>query len=268
MGWRPEKGFIEAKWIGYNEAMVLLIMAMGSPTHPIPDNAWEVWTSEYNWADWYGYQHVNFGPLFGHHYSHMFIDFREIQDAYMREKGIDYFENSRRATYAQQAYANENPKNFKGYSEEVWGLTACDGPGWAEHEWQGQKMTFRAYSARGTAADYEVDDGTIAPTATGGSIPFAPEICIPALKAMHDIYGEQLYQEYGFLDSFNPTFTWGEGNENGWFDDDYLGIDQGPIVVMIENHRTGLIWDIMKKNPYILEGLKKAGFTGGWLASE
>lgn len=267
MGWRPEKGFIEARWIGYNEAMVLLIMALGSPTHPIPDNAWEVWTSEYNWAEWYGYEHVNFGPLFGHHYSHMFIDFRGIQDAYMREKGIDYFENSRRATYAQQAYAKENTKKFKGYSEEVWGLTACDGPGWAEHEWQGEKITFRSYSARGTAVDYEVDDGTIAPTATGGSIAFAPEICIPALKSMFDIYGEQLYQEYGFLDSFNPTFTWGEGNENGWFDDDYLGIDQGPIVVMIENHRTGLIWEIMKKNPYIIKGLKKAGFSGGWLES-
>lgn len=265
MGWRPEKGFISSQWSGYNEAMILLIMAMGSPTHPIPETSWEAWTASYHWASWYGYEHVNFGPLFGHQYSHMFIDFRGIQDEYMRAKGIDYFENSKRAAYAQQAYAIENPGNFKGYSSEIWGLTACDGPANEKNTWNGKEVQFRTYAARGTAADYHVDDGTIAPTAAGGSIPFAPEICIPALEAMFAQYGESIYREYGFKDAFNPTFTWGAGNETGWVDPDYIGIDQGPIVIMIENHRSELIWNIMKKNPYILDGLRKAGFSGGWL---
>jgi hypothetical protein len=123
------------------------------------------------------------------------------------------------------------------------------------------------YAARGTAADYEVCDGTLAPTAAGGSMPFAPEICLPALKAIYDTYGEKIYGKYGFKDAFNPTFTFGEGNEEGWFDVDYIGIDQGAILLMIENYHTGLIWDIMKKNPYIVTGLKKAGFSGGWLTN-
>jgi hypothetical protein len=198
----------------------------------------------------------------------MYIDFRGIFDDYMRAKGIDYFENSRRATYAQQVYCIENPRQFNDYCRDIWGLTACDGPGYAAHDWKGKMMVFDGYSARGTAAGYNGDDGTIAPTAAGGSIPFAPEICIPALEAIFDRYGDALYQDYGFKDAFNPSFTWGNGNEKGWFDVDYIGIDQGPIVLMIENYRTGLLWNIMKRNPYIVDGLKKAGFTGGWLEQQ
>ncbi|MEI7896039.1 MAG: glucoamylase family protein [bacterium] len=265
MGWHPESGFIDSYWHGYNEAMVLIIMAIGSPTHPIPASCWQAWTSNYQWASWQGFEHVNFGPLFGHQYSHLFIDFRGIKDAYMRSKGIDYFENSKRATYAQQAYCTANPGKFRDYSREIWGLTACDGPGYLKSTWQDKDFVFDGYSARGTASGYLIDDGTLSPTAAGGSLPFAPEICIPALEAMFNKYGASLYQEYGFKDAFNPSFTTGKGNENGWFDVDYLGIDQGPIVLMIGNNRTGLIWDLMKQNPYILTGLKKAGFTGGWI---
>lgn len=265
MGWKPESGFLDSYWTGYNEAMILIIMAMGSPTHPVPASAWDEWCSKYLWAEWEGYEHVNFGPLFGHQYSHMFIDFKGISDPYMKKKGIDYFENSRRATLSQQKYSKENPGKFIDYSENIWGLTACDGPGPAIKMWNSKNQKFEGYDARGTASDYHIDDGTIAPTAAGGSIPFAPEICIPALKAMYEKYGDKLYQEYGFKDAFNPTFTWGTGNSNGWFDKDYIGIDQGPIVVMIENYRSGLIWNVMKKNPYIVAGLKKAGFTGGWI---
>ncbi len=265
MGWHPETGFLPSFWYGYNEAMVMILMAIGSPTHPIPASSWKAWTSRYNWASWYGQEHVNFGPLFGHQYSHIFIDFRGIRDEYMRAKGIDYFENSRRATYAQQAYGKANPRHFRDYSDTIWGLTACDGPGYQRRPWNGKTLEFDGYSARGTAINYNTDDGTIAPTAAGGSIAFAPEICIPALKAIFDKFGNALYQEYGFKDSFNPSFTWGKGNENGWFDKDYLGIDQGPIVLMIENYRTDLIWNILKKNSVIVTGLKKAGFTGGWL---
>jgi hypothetical protein len=265
MGWHPGQGFLESEWKGYNEAMVLIIMAMGSPTHPIPSSCWDVWTQNYNWANYKGQEHVNFGPLFGHQYSHMFIDFKGIQDNYMKDKGIDYFENSRRATYANRAYCIENAQKFKGYGENVWGLTACDGPGYFRKKIGDKFVAFDGYSARGAAQKYLVDDGTIAPTAAGGSVAFAPEICIPVLKEMHDLYGDKLYGKYGFRDAFNPTFTFGKENEKGWFDCDYIGIDQGPIVLMIENYKTGLIWNIFKKNPYIVDGLKKAGFSGGWL---
>jgi len=265
MGWHPESGFIKAQWIGYNEAMVLLIMAMGSPTHPIPAACWDEWCKPYRWENYMGQEHINFDPLFGHQYSHMFIDFRGIQDGYTRSKGIDYFENSRRATYANRAYCIANPGGFNAYSKNIWGLTACDGPAYEQREVNGKKIQFRDYSARGACAIQVVDDGTIAPTAAGGSIPFAPEICIPALKTMWNTYYHDLVDEYGFRDAFNPTYVWGKDKEKGWFDPDYIGIDQGPIVLQIENYQSGLIWNLMKKNPYIIAGLQKAGFQGGWL---
>lgn len=265
MGWHPEKGFIENDWHGFNEAMVLLIMAMGSPTHPIPAESWQRWCETYEWGTFEGYEHVNFDPLFGHQYSHMYIDFRGIQDDYMRARGIDYFENARRATLSNRAYCIRNPMGFKDYGENVWGLTACDGPKGEKREWNGQMVQFYDYCARGACAFKIVDDGTIAPTAAGGSVPFAPEECQAALKTMWEQYYDQLVGEYGFKDSFNKSYTFGSGLENGWFDVDYLGIDQGPIAIQIENYRSGLIWKVMKKNPYIIAGLKKAGFKGGWL---
>ncbi len=265
MGWFPDRGFLKAQWDGYNEAMLLIIMALGSTTHPVPAICWENWTKPYIWGDYYGYEMVNFGPLFGHQYSHMYVDFRGIYDRYMAAKGIDYFENARRATYSNRAYCIANPRHFNDYSDTIWGLTACDGPGDKKVDINGSVIKFMGYSARGAAVNYHVDDGTIAPTAAGGSIPFAPEICIPALKAMYEKYGSALYDTYGFRDAFNPTFTFGPENINGWFDKDYIGIDQGPIVIMIENYKTGLIWKVMKKNKYIIAGLKKAGFSGQWL---
>lgn len=262
MGYHPERGFLDASWRGYNEAMVLLIMAIGSPTHPIAPESWKQWTSTYQWGEYYGQEHVNFGPLFGHQYSHMYIDFRGIQDEYMRQKGIDYFENSKRATYANWAYCKANPAGYIGYSDKVWGLTACDGPGNTNK--LNPNIAFWTYRARGAAQWHVVDDGTIAPTAVGGSIPFAPEICLPALDEMHRLYGEKLYDEYGFKDAFNLTIEYEDGTK-GWYDKDYLGIDQGPILIQLENYRSELVWNIMKKNKYVVEGLKKAGFTGGWL---
>lgn len=262
MGWHPERGFLDASWQGYNEAMILLVLAMGSPTHPIPADSWQNWSSTYQWGEYYDQEHVNFGPLFGHQYSHMFIDFRGIQDDFMREKGIDYFENSRRATYANRAYCIANPSDYKGYSESVWGLTACDGPG--NENKSNPNISFYTYRARGAAQWHVVDDGTITPTAAGGSIPFAPEICLPALDEMHRLYGDNLYGEYGFKDAFNLTIEYNDGTQ-GWFDTDYIGIDQGPILIQLENYRSELLWNVMKKNPYIVAGLRKAGFGGGWL---
>ncbi|WP_338871808.1 glucoamylase family protein [Spirosoma sp. SC4-14] len=266
MGWHPEKGFIPANWKGYNEAMLLYILALGSPTHPVGSEVWAAWTKTYDWATFEGQTHVNFDPLFGHQYSHLWIDFRGIQDSYMKAKGIDYAENSRRATYANRAYCIKNPANWQDYSATIWGLTACDGP----KDTTVAGRHFFSYRARGAASTQIVDDGTIAPTAAGGSIAFAPEICLPALQAMKTKYGAHLYGKYGFVDAFNPTYRYPSAFANGstkdgWFDIDYLGIDQGPILLMAENARTGFVWNLMKRNPYIQKGLKRAGFSGGWL---
>jgi hypothetical protein len=272
MGWTPEHGLHDYDYHGYNEAMILYILALGSPTHPVGKESWDAFTSTYSWAEHYGQQYVVFPPLFGHQYSHVWIDFRGIRDDFMRAKGIDYFENSRRATYAQRAYAIANPMQWKGYGENVWGLTACDGPLDGKLTIEGKSREFWTYRARGTAPTHGEDDGTIAPTAAISSIAFAPEIAIPAMEAMHRNWGVNLYQKYGFLDSFNLTLSVDTNVQMGkivpgvgWFDNDYLGIDQGPIVAMIENHRSELIWKTMRKNPHIVRGLIRAGFKGGWL---
>jgi hypothetical protein len=267
MGYHPERGFIKSDWKGYNEAMILIVLGLGSPTHPIPDNSWELWCETYPWANFYGQEHINFDPLFGHQYSHMYLDFKGIQDSYTRRKGIDYFENSRRATLANYAYCVANPGGFKGYGAKQWGLTACDGPGHIDTILNGKRVSFWTYRARGAASTQVVDDGTIAPTAAGGSIPFAPEVCLPALEEMWNTYYEKLIGQYGFKDAFNLSYTRCSGCEEGWFDVDYLGIDQGPIIIQLENHRSGLVWEMMKKNPYIIKGMQKAGFQGGWIHS-
>jgi hypothetical protein len=264
MGWLPDEGFHREYWHGYNEAMILYILALGSPTHPVPASVWDAWTGTYLWAAHEGETLVNFMPLFGHQYSHCWIDFRDIRDEYMRGKGIDYFENSRRATLVHHAYGKENPGHWNDYSDSVWGWTACDGPKDTAFAVGGIRRLFRSYSARGTGADERVDDGTIAPTAAAASVPFESELCTRALKAMKEKYGARLWTRYGFRDAFNPTYITPE-TPDGWFDVDYLGIDQGPIVLMIENYRTGLIWNTMRTNPFIIQGLAKAGFTGGWL---
>ena len=273
MAWRPERGFGPHAYRGYDEAMILYVLALGSPTHPIEPEAWRAFTRTYEWADFQGVAHVNFPPLFGHQYSHVFIDFRGIQDDYMRARGIDYFENSRRATLAQRQYAIANPGRWTDYGTDLWGLTASDGPTDTTLVIGGISRRFRTYWARGAAAPYINDDGTIAPTAAGGSIPFAPDVTRRALIAMRERYGADLYSRYGFLDAFNATLQdttvrLRRGrivHGKGWFDDNYLGIDQGPIVAMIENHRSALVWDVMKRNPHIVRGLCRAGFTGGWL---
>lgn len=272
MGWRPENGFIFADWRGLNEGAILYILALGSPTHPVDPSAWDAWTGTYNWGSYYGYEHIGFAPLFGHQYSQVWIDFRGIKDEFMREKGIDYFENSRRAVLSQRQYAMDNPMGWRAYGANIWGLSACDGPVDATLEVNGESRRFFTYAARGADFTEVRDDGTIAPTAAAASLPFAPRVVIDTLEAMHETYGEHIYSTYGFLDSFNPTFDFdipvyhGRVIDGvGWVDGDYLGIDQGPIVAMIENYRSGLVWETMKKNPHIVRGLLRAGFTGGWL---
>ncbi|MES3091639.1 glucoamylase family protein [Sphingomonas aerolata] len=273
MGWHPESGFIPHDWNIYNEGLLLYILALGSPTHALPAENWDAWTSRFDaqWGDrWGGEPHVQFPALFIHQYSHCWIDFRGIRDRYMTAKGIDYFENSRRAVRAQRAYAIANPEGWAGYGPDVWGLTACDGPGDFTTDIGGRRREFFSYAARGVG---DRDDGTLAPTAAAASIAFEPELSSRAIETMHARYGARIYGKYGFLDSFNPTLTatsvplkhGSVDPASGWVDDDYLGIDQGAIVVMMENWRTGLVWTTMRRNPHIRRGLQRAGFTGGWL---
>jgi hypothetical protein len=272
MGWAPERGFLDYDWIGYNEGMIVILLALGSPTFAVEPAAWERWSSRYDttFGIAYGQKHLMFPPLFGHQYSHLWVDFRQIRDRYMAAHGLDYFENSRRATYAQQAYAVANPDGWTDYGSNVWGLTASDGPGDMTLTIGGKARTMRGYSARGMAS---YDDGTLAPTAMVSSLPFAPEIVVPGIRELLLRYGAQIYREYGFADAFNPSFpataqpaTGSVVAGAGWVDVDYLGIDQGPIVGMIENHRSGLVWKVMRSSAYLRRGLQRAGFTGGWLA--
>jgi hypothetical protein len=275
MAWRPERGFGPAEWIGYNEGIILLVLALGSPTHPVGTEAWDAWAARYpeRWGEFYGYEHLMYAPLFVHQYSHVWIDFRGIRDEFMRGKGIDYFENSRRATLSQREYAIDNPMQWRDYGPDIWGLTASSGPLADTIVIDARPRVFRRYWARGAARNDIRDDGTIVPTAAGGSIPFAPEETIAALRAMRDRYGDRVYREHGFVDAFNPTLNVAGVETNrgrivpgvGWFEDDYLGIDQGPIVLMAENYRSGLVWEAMKKNAHVVRGLCRAGFRGGWL---
>ncbi|WP_298089890.1 glucoamylase family protein [uncultured Sphingomonas sp.] len=272
MGWMPESGFISSDWNIYNESLILYLLALGSPSHPLPADTWTRWTDTFDpsWDASYVDAFTAFPPLFGHQYSQVWVDFRGMTDAYSRRRGIDYFENSRRATYAQQRYAIANPGGWVGYGEDVWGFTACDGPGDFVQEIDGRNREFFSYSARGPG---DRDDGTIAPTAAFGSIAFAPEIVIPTAQAMIARY-PGIYDEYGFRDSFNLTLKQTSHRlqhgsivpGTGWVATDHLGIDQGPIVAMIENHRTGLVWNTMKRNPHLRRGLERAGFSGGWMA--
>ena len=260
-GWRPEDGFLPYRWVGYDEALLLYLLGLGSPTYPLPAESYAAYLSGYKWKKVYGFEYVYSGPLFTHQLSHIWIDFRGIQDAFMRERGIDYFENSRRATYVQQQYAIQNPMEFEGYGEFCWGITASDGPGWVRRKLKGIERDFFDYEARG--APYGPDDGTIAPWAVVASLPFAPEIVLPTIRHFERLNLGML-QPYGFKATFNRTFPV-EGSDHGWVTPYHFGIDQGPVALMIENYRSGFLWDLMRRCPPIVRGLCRAGFAGGWL---
>jgi hypothetical protein len=262
-GWKPEGGLMPYRWEGYDEALILYILGLGSPTHPLPEESYAAWLSTYEWQEIYGIPQVAAGPLFVHQLSHLWIDFRGIKDAYMRDRGIDYFENSRRATLTQQQYAIRNPNGFRDYNERCWGLTATDGPGPRTLKIDGVKRTFYDYVARGVPDG--PDDGTLAPWAVVTSLPFAPEIVVPTVEYYRDHLDLCAANPYGFKATFNATYPERSHNPYGWISPYHYGINQGPIVIMIENDRTGLVWNLMRTCPYVVEGLRRAGFTGGWL---
>ncbi len=260
-GWKPEKGFLRYRWQGYDEALILYVLGLGSPTYPIAPESYAAWLSTYKWKKIYGRELVYAGPLFIHQFSHIWIDFRGIRDAFMRSRSSDYFENSRQATYLQRDYAIRNPKNFSGYGENCWGITASDGPSLAKGQMTVSGRRFFGYLARG--APFGPDDGTLSPWAAITSLPFAPEIVLPALRHFHEI---DLHEgnPYGFTASFNPTIA-ANGRACGWVSPHHVGINQGPIALMIENYRSEFLWELMRGVPAIRRGLRRAGFSGGWL---
>lgn len=262
MAWWPESGFHEKRWSGYNEALLLYVLGLASPAHHLPADSYDAWTETYAWQTHFGIECLYAPPMFIHQLSHAWIDFRGIQDAYMRQRSIDYFVNSRRATLIQQRYAIENPNNFGGYGEWSWGITASDGPGEIVKVVDGVERRFWGYMARGASGG--PDDGTLAPWGVVASLPFAPEIVLPTINYFNRHY-PHMVSDFGFKCSFNPTFPDGS---HGWVSQGYYGLDQGPIVVMIENAFTGLVWRLMRRCPYIVAGLRRAGFEGGWLEAE
>jgi hypothetical protein len=280
MGWHPETGYIKAEWTGYNEGMLCYLLGMASSTSPIDPGVWTRWCSTYDktWGPNFGPQpHVGYFSIAVHQLPNLWYDLRAIADPYMREKGLTYFENARRATLAARAYAIANPAEFRDYSDEIWGFTACDGPFDGEVTIEGRTRAFRTYSERGQGTRAMFDDGTIAPTAALSSMPFTPDESSAALTAFRKKYGDDIYGQYGFFDAFNPTYrgdlTSPSGrltSSAGWVSNDYLGIDQGPILIMLENHTSELIWQRLRASTTIRQGLIRAGFEpvsaeGEWL---
>jgi hypothetical protein len=232
MGWTPEKGFLASRWGSYDELMILYLLGLGSPAHPLPAASWDAWARPE--VSYQGYRGVALDlPLFVHQFSHAFVDFHGKKD----RRGFDPWQNSVTATRMNRDFCLAHAGRFPGYSARSWGLSACDGPD-----------GYRAYApAEGQ------HDGTVAPWAVAASVPFAPELCLPALTAMRQDHGDRLWGRYGFADSYNLG--------RNWFDPDVIGIDLGAALLMIENHRSGLIWKQFMAIPAIRTAMQRAGFA-------
>jgi hypothetical protein len=259
-GWKPNHGFLSYGWEGYSEALVLYVLGLASPTYPLTAESFLAWTMTYQWENLYGQDFLYAGPLFIHQLSHAWIDFRGLQDRFMLEKGCDYFENSRRATLVQREYAMRNPLDFRGYGQDCWGLSASNGPSIPPLLVAGRQQTFYGYAARG--APYGPDDGTIAGSAALASLVFAPDIVLPVVRALYARPSTELGETL-LAGGFNATAD-ASGSQD-WISQGRFGIDQGLIVLAIENFRSGLLWNLSRKSPYFRSGLCRAGFKGGWL---
>jgi hypothetical protein len=263
-GWTPEGGPLPWSWDrGFSEALILYILALGSPTFPIPADGYRNWTATFERKTVYGIDYLYAGPLFIHQLSHIWLDFREIRDDRNRAVGFDYFENSRRATRVQRQYAIENPHGFAHYSKNGWGLTASQGPGPCGRSVGGVQRAFYGYLARG--APFGPDDGTLSPWAVVGSLPFCPQVVCDAIHHSIERFALKTPEGTGFEASFNPTFPEPGRNPNGWVSPWKFGLNEGPVILMIENHLSGLVWKTFRTCPYAVRGLRRAGFEGGWL---
>jgi len=232
MGWTPESGFLNARWEHYCELMMIYLLAVGSPTHPIPASSWDAWTRPR--IQYQGIDYISGNdPIFTHQYSQAWFDFRKKRDAY-----ADYFENSVKATTAHKLFCMSLDHKFPDYSESLWGISASD--------------YVNGYTAWGGPPPQGPIDGSIVPCATGGSLPFLFDDCIRVLRNLRGHYREKAWVKYSFVDAFNPL--------TGWYDPDVLGIDLGITMLMAENHRTGLIWNMFMKNPEAQSAMQKVGF--------
>lgn len=236
MGWEPRQGFLKYRWDKYNESLILYLLAAASPSYPIPPDSWQ--KVKKNIGIYGPHTLIACPPLFTHQYSAVWLDLRDKNDGF-----ADYFENSRTATFVNREFCLDQRKNFKTYSDNIWGLTASESP--------------QGYQAYGAEPGGAIHDGTVAPTAAGSSIPFTPELSLAALKAMHFNFKDKIWGKYGFSDAFNV--------DQNWYSENVLGIDQGPLVLMIENARTGLMWRYFMQNPRVREGMKLLGFRPGTL---
>ncbi len=224
MGWKPESGFLPYYWDSYSELILLYALAIGSPTHPIPQSSWRAWKRQVGSYGDHTLVYSYTGSLFTYMYSHAWIDFRSLMDG-----DINYWENSIKAIKANRQYCINNKDKFSTYDEDCWGLTASLGPD--------------GYKAYGAKPGLGLHDGTVAPSAVLSSMPFYREHAMRAARSMYEKYGDRLYWKYGFKDSFNLA--------RDWWASDYLGIDQGITVLMIENARSGMVWDYFMKNDAI-----------------
>jgi hypothetical protein len=260
LGWKPRKGFLSFDWEGYSEAILLYALGLASPTFPLSEGSYAAWSRSYKWKKIYACELLYAGPLFIHLLSHAWIDFAKLRDEFMREKRSDYFENSRRAVWIQREYARRNPRGYLGYDENGWGFTAGDGPGRGTVIIDGRKRRLFGYVARG--APFGPDDGTLAPWASLAALPFAPESALLALRRLCTRH-PRMVGDSRLPSGFNPSLT--EDGPDGWVSRGYFGLDQGIVVLMVENHRSGLIWRLMRRCPYLGQGLRRANFSGGWL---
>jgi len=232
MGWHPKEGFLNARWEHYCELMMIYLLAIGSPTHPVPPITWKAFSRPT--IEYAGFKYVSGNdPIFTHQYSQAWFDFRNKHDQY-----ADYFENSIKAMRAHKAFCLSMPK---WYSEDYWGISASD--------------YAKGYTAWGGPPLQGPVDGTVVPCAAGGSLAFVPADCLHVLRAMQAKWGKRAWGRYGFVDAFHPAAD--------WYDADVLGIDQGITVIMAENLRSGLIWDTFMRNPEAADAMKKAGFLTG-----
>lgn len=259
--WTPDKGFRQADWEGYTEAMVMYVLAAASASYPLPRNVYERDAQGYEWHHNAGYEWIHAAPLFIHLFPQAWIDLRGLQDGYVNKHAdIDYAENTRRAIAVQRDYAHLNPFNYADYGNDIWGLSACAGPAGKREKRNGVTQQFFGYAARGVTAG--PDDGTLVPWAAATCVAHAPEAAMAGIRAVLGRYPRAL-DNGQFVGAINPSLP-GEGPE-GWVAPACFGIDQGLVVMMIENARTGLVWELTRNSTVVQAGLKTLGFSGGWL---
>ncbi len=257
-GWKPETGFLHYGWEGYNEATLLYVLAMGSSANLLPPTCFTNWTATYQWENLLGIDTLYSGPLFTHLFSHAWIDFRQIRDPFMRQVQSDYFQNTQSAIAVQREYAARNPRGFTGYSRTLWGISAGDGPANATALSPRDQRHF-GYMARG--APFGPDDGTLCPWAMLAALPFAPAAALMGTRHLLARYPQVCVHER-FVSGFNPSVV---VQGSPWLSEGWYGLDQGLLVMMIENFRSGLIWKLAGQSSVLRAGLQAAGFQGGWL---